>query len=708
MNREPLILYVLRFLIGIGIFIFLIMLYWSSSLVEQDLISIQTEISLLKNDINHLHENLNKISDDLQYKPIQNEVKNKPSANTTINRTHIDPALPNLLSEDPFYKTTLPALLEPDFRPYGTLIGSSTGKYDNLLPFAEWYEVGVWNEWCISSASKQKFGIFETMSPDLAIKMEERKNSAGQPEYWIHLRENAFWQPLKKEFFPEGFELAPQFLKKHQITSEDFKFFFDAVMNPYISAMGAVSLRPYLQDIVEFRIVDKFTFVVRWKEKNFKQADGTIVPKIKYVAKLLTGSLRPLPVFVYQYYPNGKKIIENDSDPNTYRTNAIWAQGFAQHWARNVIVSCGPLIFDGRSERQINFKRNRDYYFPLAMLVEKREMHFKEGPDTAWQDFKGNKLSTYSIQPDQLLELQNFLQTPQYAIQAAQNAKIERLDYFQRAFSYVGWNLKKQFFSSIKVRQALTMAVDRNRIIQQFLHGMGIQITGPIFPFDKAYDKSIKPFPFDLHLARQLLEEEGWYDHDGDGIIDKEIDGQQVPFRFVLSYLTRSNLSKGIAEYISTSLKEVGIDCRINGLDYTDMTSKINDKNFDALLMAWSLGSPPDDPRQLWYTDKGEEKGSSNYIGFSNPEVDNIIDELDYESDPERRIKLYHQFHQIMHEQQPYIFLFCPKAALLYRENVQNVFLPSERQDLVPGADVSEPDSSVFWIKKNSKELQDD
>ena len=178
------------------------------------------------------------------------------------------------------------------------------------------------------------------------------------------------------------------------------------------------------------------------------------------------------------------------------------------------------------------------------------------------------------------------------------------------------------------------------------------------------------------------------------------MDGKLVPFQFVLNYISRQNLSKGIAEYVSTSLREIGIDCRINGLDIPDISSKINDKNFDAMTLAWTLGSPPDDPRQLWYTDKGDEKGSSNYIGFSHAEVDQIIDALDYEHNPEKRIELYHRFHRIIHEEAPYIFLFVPKSVLLYRENVQNVFIPSERQDLIPGADVSEPDSAVMWLKE--------
>ena len=116
--------------------------------------------------------------------------------------------------------------------------------------------------------------------------------------------------------------------------------------------------------------------------------------------------------------------------------------------------------------------------------------------------------------------------------------------------------------------------------------------------------------------------------------------------------------------------------------------------------MAWGLASPPEDPRQLWYSGEAKEKGSSNLVGFANAEADKIINELEYEYDEARRIELYHRFSRIIHEEAPYTFLYIPKASLLYRDYVKNVFIPRDRQDLIPGADVAEPTSSIFWIKE--------
>jgi peptide/nickel transport system substrate-binding protein len=72
---------------------------------------------------------------------------------------------------------------------------------------------------------------------------------------------------------------------------------------------------------------------------------------------------------------------------------------------------------------------------------------------------------------------------------------------------------------------------------------------------------------------------------------------------------------------------------------------------------------------------------------------------LTYEYDPEKRKKLYHQFNAIIHQEAPYTFLYVPRLTLLYREYLQNVFLPIDRQDILPGANVAEPEPTIFWIK---------
>jgi|GEM_PF-369151 len=730
MNKEPIGLYLLRYIISFGLFAFMAMLYWSSQLLEGDLKVLRSDLDQLKNDIFELRtearvsdqEVLQVIIDDQarQHELIKtilhggerksegfDEKEKKESlmeADLLLRgHRHVDPAKPNILKKDLFYAVTLPKMLGSGFRPWGVRKGADLGKPENLHPFSPWSQVRDWQDMCLVSVATSEFGKYETMAPNMAIKIEERMVAGTDtPEYWVFLRDNVYWQPLNPSHFPEELHLSPEFLRKHKVTAHDFKFFFDAVMNPYNQEDAAVALRNYIGDIEEIKIIDDLTFVVRWKTEDVELPSGKMIPKVKYIAKSWTGALRPLPRFVYQYFPDGKKIVE-DEESDIYRTNMVWAQNFAEHWARNVIVSCGPWVFDGMTDRQIRFKRNPNHYHPLRVLVEAMEIEFKEGMDALWQDFKAGKTDTYVLQPNQLVELEEFLLSDEYQRQVKQGLKIHRIEYLARVYRYIGWNQTTPLFASKKVRRAMTMAIDRHRIIAQNLNGLGVEITGNFFFNSPSYDKSIASHPYDPQQARRLLEEEGWYDSDGDGIVDKIIDGKTKPFRFGLTYYVKDTTGKAICEYVATALKEIGVDCRLNGIDIADLSATLEDKSFDAIYMGWSLGTPPENPKQLWHSSGAKEKGSSNIVGFVNNEADRIIEQLEYEYDLNERKSLYHRFHRILHEEQPYTFMYTPKSILLYRDYVQNVFIPAERSDLIPGADVAMPDPDIFWLRKPGK-----
>lgn len=690
MSKEPLGLYLLRILVAIGLFVFMAMLYWSSLSLEERTRSIQNKLEQVDTQIQELKDTLT-----------TGAIVANPNVQPT-QEVATASQYSNLLSEDPFYKKTLSTLLPGDFKPHGSFHSGTIGKPDTLHPFSNWAGVSEWLAMCNISVARLHFGFYDKYAPDGALRVEQRdrEDKPGVPEFWVFLRKNAFWQPLNKDWFSEDIALAPHFLKKHPVTAHDYKLFFDAMKNPYNQDLKAVSLRNYYSDLEEIKVIDDYTFVVRWKT-HLVDENGKQVPKIKFMAQGLTLlGFSPLPGFVFKYFADGTKILEDDSDPEAYRNSSVWAQNLARHWAKNIIPSCGAWLFKGMSDTQIAFERNKQFYLPLEVLVKGNEVQFKDSTDAIWQEFKANKYELYNLQPDKVLELEQFLKTEMYKQQAANGSAIKRLDYLGRSYTYIAWNQTKPWFTSRRVRQALTMAIDRQRIIRDYLQGMGEEVTGTFYKYSPSMDPSIKPLPYDPRQAKQILEQEGWFDSNGDGIIDKTINGENVPFKFQLTYYVKNNVSKSIAEYVATALKGIGIGIELHGIDQADLSSTVEDKSFDALILGWALGVPPEDPRQLWSSEGAEEKGSSNMVGFKNKEVDQIIDQLDYEYNPEKRQQLYYKFDKILYEEQPYTFLFSPKVALLYREYVQNVFVPKDKQDLVPGAQVTTPDGSIYWLKR--------
>lgn len=706
MGKESIGFTLIKLLLGVCILFLLAMLYWSSLLVEKDLKALFTEVKSLHTDVEEMRkENLNfqhTFANNLgSFAGSQLSLSNHQTSTIDPNHyPHMDNHFPNLLNTDPFYEKTLPKILGKNFIPKGIRQEDKLGRPENFHPFNNFRDVAGMINMCSGQVAEIEFGKYETLSPSFAIKMEARPlpEAPSAFEYWVFLRNDLYWEPLKQDFFPHDLVLSNHFLKRHRLDAHDFKFFYDAVMNQNVEETRASSLRSYFSDIEEFRIIDPLTFVVKWKtEPVFDIELGKEVPKVRYSAKGLTAALQPLPSFVYKYFADGTKIVEDDTDPNTYKENSIWAQNFGRHFAKNIIMSCGPWIFNGMNDEGIDFKRNPNYFNPLANLVEGLHYSFKESMEGMWQDFKAGKTDMIVLAPNIAPEYDEFLLSSQYLQQKNNNLEIHELEFVDKAFYYIGWNQATLFFPDKNVRKAMTLAIDRNRIIAHNLNEMGVALTGPFYVYSPDYDPNIEALPFDPDLAKELLEEAGWIDLDGDGIREKVINGKKVIFRFTLTYYAKSFASKVVSEYVSTALKEIGVDCQPNGVDIADISRIFEDKSFDAVYMGWALSTPVE-PRQLWHSEGAKLKGSSNAIGFANKDADRIIEMLDYEYDLQKRRALYHQFHKIIHEDAPYTFLYAPKTKLLYREYVKNLFIPRECQDLVPGADVSEPDFRVIYL----------
>jgi peptide/nickel transport system substrate-binding protein len=629
-------------MLALGALSLLALLYYSNQLIEQDLKALRGEVAALK----------------LQGRVVQRPVRKIEG--------------PNLLEENRF---DVAALLPDGFVPHGRIRTAQIGRPNHYHPLSNWYEVSQAWHMVVPGLSGLEPGRYDRHTPELALKIEQKGG-----EFIVHLRDGVYWQPLEPRFLP-GVEMAPQFLQRHPVTAHDFKFYVDAIMNPHVEESGAGALRQLMYDLEEVRVIDDLTFAVRWR---VHPETG----KPRFQAKNMTLALRPLPSWLYQNFADGTPMVD---DLEQCRHNSIWAQNFSQHWAKNIVVGCGAWLFDGANDREIRFRRNPDHYDPLAALTEEQVWLYKESGDAVWQEFKAGGIDLFESRsaPEKVLEVPPLL---------AADPSVEQLDHFWRSYRFIGWNQARPLFRSKGVRQALTMGIDRERIVEQLMHGMGIASTGPGFPFDEEYDSAIEPLSFDLMAARKLLADEGWVDTDGDGIVDKMIDGKRVKFSFSLMYYVKSMFNRLLVDHIATSLREIGVECRPLGLDIADFSATLEGQDFDAVAMAWVTGTPPSDHRQLWHSSGAYKKGSSNRIGFRNAEVDSVLDALDYEDDAAKRLDLYHRFHQVIHEEQPYTFLYVSKAAFLHRNNLHNVFVPKERPDICPDSTVCEPMKDLFYV----------
>ncbi|MGA1841839.1 MAG: peptide-binding protein [bacterium] len=232
-----------------------------------------------------------------------------------------------------------------------------------------------------------------------------------------------------------------------------------------------------------------------------------------------------------------------------------------------------------------------------------------------------------------------------------------RFRYPSFGYTYMGYNLKDPKFSDKRVRQALTYAIDREGIIKGVLLGLGQVCTGPFPPESWAYNPDVKRYPFDPEKARQLLAEAGWEDHDGDGILDK--DG--IRFEFMLRTNQGNEEREKCAQIIQQNLKKIGIDVKINILEWQAFLHNfIDQRKFEAVILGWALSRDPD-LYDIWHSSKTGEQ-EFNFVSYKNTEVDRLIIEGVRTFDIEERKKIYHRIHEILAEEQPYTFLYVADA----------------------------------------------
>jgi len=236
------------------------------------------------------------------------------------------------------------------------------------------------------------------------------------------------------------------------------------------------------------------------------------------------------------------------------------------------------------------------------------------------------------------------------------------------AYTYIGYNLIDPRFRDIRIRKALTLAVNRKEMIDGILLGLGRECTGPFVPESWAYNPEVRPLSYDLEEAKRLLAEAGWRDTDGDGWLDKN--GEI--FEFTLITNQGNEQRQMVAELVQRQWQKLGIRVKIRIIEWAAFLSEfIDKKRFEAFILGWALSRDPD-LYDIWHSSKTRE-GEFNFIQYKNVEVDRLIEEGRRTFDQEKRKEIYHRLHRIIYEEQPCTFLYVPDALPIVHARVKGV-----------------------------------
>ena len=259
----------------------------------------------------------------------------------------------------------------------------------------------------------------------------------------------------------------------------------------------------------------------------------------------------------------------------------------------------------------------------------------------------------------------------QYTRQTENNLfkeNFQKYRYLGFKYVYLGYNLKNPLFTDKRVRQAISYAINKEEIISGVLLGLGKPATGPYKPGTWAYNGNVKIYNFNPQKARQLLNDAGWKDNKGTGILEK--DGK--PFVFEIVTNQGNDTRQKCAEIIQRQLKDVGITVKIRILEWSAFVSDfINKRRFDAVILGWSITMDPD-AYDVWHSSKTAPE-ELNFMSYNNPKADEMLEKGRSTFSQSQRKKYYDRFQEIIAEDQPYTFLYVPEDLIIVSSRFRGI-----------------------------------
>jgi peptide/nickel transport system substrate-binding protein len=317
------------------------------------------------------------------------------------------------------------------------------------------------------------------------------------------------------------------------------------------------------------------------------------------------------------------------------------------HWTSRIK---NPDIYDTAYPDKIIFKINTD---DNAIALE---LHQQVIDVSSW-------VSTRSL--DELSKDSSFTKNYNYAF-------VPNFDY-----QFLGMNLKPAavnrtpFFTDVRVRRAIAMLTPVDELNKNYMLGKSMRMVSLVSPIRKGvFDNSLKPIPYDVEKAKQLLDEAGWKDTDGDNIRDKMIDGKKVQFSCEV-LISSGPVYEHIATDVANAMYPAGIKVNVRTMEFGAMIETIKAHQFDLYLGSWQGTFVTEDYKQIWHS-SSYSNGGSNFNGYGSAASDALIDSIRVTIDPSKRIPMEKRLQKLVYDDQPYVFLFSSVRKVVIHKRLDN------------------------------------
>ena len=414
-------------------------------------------------------------------------------------------------------------------------------------------------------------------------------------------------------------------------TSDDVLFTYERIVDPASKAVGRVD--PFLP-IERVEAPDPLTVRVTYREPYAPALRGWEVPI--------------LPAHLYR------------------------GVDFATAPQNRAPVGTGPFRFvSWDAGQRIVLDANPDYWGGRPR-IDGIDLRIIPSSDTALQALLAGEVDYARLQP------------PQWEARSGDGAFRERfreVRFVPLFYYYIAWrgDGSNPFFADPRVRRAMTLALDREGSVRSVYKGLG-QLAAS--PFQGLLEGDLPaPPPLDPAAAGRLLDEAGWR---ADPKTGQRARGR-VPFRFTLLVYSGGEDHVQFAQVAQQNLKTLGVEMRIERLDWQTLWSRLKTGQFEAAMSGFMPGADPDSLYGLLHSSQID--GGQNYAALKDPDVDAWLDAARRTLDETARTTLYRRVEERVIDRQPYSFLFAPVVLAAMSRNFDGA-RPSPQGILghVPGA----------------------
>ncbi len=511
----------------------------------------------------------------------------------------------------------------------------------------------------------------QTLQP-LPILAESRPEiSESGKEFTFTIRQNAQWD------------------NGTPVTAQDFITTLKIIRNPRVNSRLSLYI-----DFIEEVIQDptnpkKFTVITKEAGVNNEMniADLPVMPKYHYDSKGILDKFSLL-----QLKENAEQLANNPD-----------LEAFAKEYLdekyrreKGYVIGSGPYaLAEWTSGQQVVLERKAKWWGDSETGEEfqawPKKLVFRiiNDMNTAILELKAQRVDlSYAIRPNVFQELEK---NPE----VAKNFQLMRSDMF--SYSFVGMNMKpgkkrKALFTDVRVRKAMQLLMNVEKAIDQFVFGYARRISGPV-PYLKKdeYNASLNPIEFNAEEARKLLKEAGWEDSNGNGTLDKMVEGKRVEFEVEFAFGQNVEVRKNIGLMFAEDARKAGIKINVTGYENAVLREKMANHDFDMMYHSLAAGPGPSDLKEQFHTDSWLN-GGFNFMGFGNQETDGMLGEIEKEINPARRAEKVRKFQEIIYQEAPCIFLLSSQNLFAVSRRIKGVQTTIIRPNFL---------LSRMWIPKN-------